>query len=345
MNWYDYILLLICLSWICVGIYRWYARNKGILDTPNDRSSHKVPTPRGGGIVLVLGIASLLGFLFHFKIIEKAEALYFIPVFFVGILGYIDDRKGLSSIFRLVIHFITAGAFLLIIREGGTLMQTWFDLPLPVNFLLLTTAIVWSINLYNFMDGTDGIATMEAMFCLTVGGFILYFSQGYALATFAWGIVAILGGFLIWNWPVAKIFMGDSGSGFLGFLLAAFALISYKLFNVPIMVWGILSSLFWFDATVTLFRRMMAKEKWYEPHKKHAYQRIVQSGWSHQQLLLATIPVNMILSSLALWGFFRPNYLPVAFVSAVLLLTCLYVLAEIAKPMYRTWHTGVKPLD
>lgn len=345
MNWYDYILLQIGLSWALVGLYRWYARSRGILDAPNERSSHKVPTPRGAGIVFVLGMGLLLGMLVYKKIIPALIAMNFIPVFFVGLLGYADDRIGLSSVFRFVIHLICAAIFLLLIHEGGDLLIGWINLPLPLCFLLLVIGIVWSINLYNFMDGTDGIATVEAMFCLTVGGFILFSAQGYALATYAFGMVAILTGFLIWNWPVAKVFMGDSGSGFLGFMIAAFALLSYKMHQIPIEIWGILTAMFWFDATVTLLRRMLAKEQWYKPHRKHAYQRMVQSGWSHQQVLLSSIVINTILSALAYWAYRHPKYCPVAFASALLLLSCVYLLVEIAKPMYKTWHTGVKPLD
>ncbi|MGE4349908.1 MAG: glycosyltransferase family 4 protein [Candidatus Berkiella sp.] len=339
MSWYDYILFLFGISWAMVGMYRWYAIDKGIIDTPNDRSSHSVPTARGGGIVFSFATAMLLGALYYYKLLTVTQAIYFVPAFLISILGYIDDRRGLSSSLRFVVHFLCAGAFLLLIKEGGTLLQEWINLPLPINFFLLTFMIVWTINLFNFMDGTDGIATLEAIFCLTVGGYILYQAKAYELATFAWGIVAILSGFLTWNWPVAKLFMGDSGSGFLGMLIVTFALLSYKLFQIPILIWVILLSMFWFDATVTLIRRMLAKEKWYAPHRKHAYQRIVQSGWTHQQLLFATIPINIVLSGLALWAYRTPELIYVALGFAVILLTCVYILVEIAKPMYRTWHT------
>lgn len=345
MSWYDYILFLIAISWICVGLYRWYAIDKGIIDSPNERSSHVVPTPRGGGIIFVLGSAVLLGFLYYFELIKSQTACLFVPAFIVGILGYLDDRKGLSSHLRLVIHFICAAAFLLLVGEGGALLQPWIDWPLPLTFLLLTTLVVWAINLFNFMDGTDGIASMEAIFCLTVGGFVLYYSKGYELATYAWGIAAILGGFLIWNWPVAKIFMGDSGSGFLGLLIACFAILSTKKYDVPIEIWVIMSALFWYDASITLLRRMLAKEKWYAPHRKHAYQRMVQSGWSHQQVLISAILINIILSALALWAYTKPQMIPAAFTIAVVLLTAIYILVEIAKPMFRTWHSDIKQVE
>lgn len=345
MNWFDYILLVFGVSWICIGMYRRYAVEKGILDTPNKRSSHNAPTPRGGGIIFVGGTIVLLSILYYYHFLDLNQISYFIPASCIGILGYIDDRIGLSSSSRFFIHFVCAIGFLFLIKEGGFVLQNWINLPLPINFLILSVAIVWSINLFNFMDGIDGIAASEAIFCLVSGGFIFHQAQAYEFATLIWGIAAILGAFLTWNWPMAKIFMGDAGSGFLGMLIATFALLSYKFFNVPIMVWGILTSLFWYDATVTLVRRILAKEKWYAPHRSHAYQRMVQYGWSHQKVLICTLLINMVLSSLALWAYHHPNFIPAALTLALLFLTCLYIMVEIAKPMYGTWHSGSKQIN
>jgi len=203
---------------------------------------------------------------------------------------------------------------------------------------IICSAIVWMTNLYNFMDGSDGFAAAQGLFIFGMAGYFLYDLQVYSFATLSWGLVALLAGFLIWNWPVARIFMGDAGSYFLGFLTAVIALMSYKVYQLPLMLWVILTSLFWFDATVTLLRRMLAREKWYKPHRLHAYQRLIQAGWSHQQVLLSAIGANTILSGLAWLAYHDPRLMPFSFGVAIAFLTCLYIMVEIIKPMFTQWH-------
>lgn len=345
MNWVDYFLILFGSSWAGVGLFRWYAVRRGMLDAPNDRTSHKEPKPRGGGIIFVVGSAILAGALYYFQIIDEELLIYFAPALVIGFLGFLDDMYGLSASVRFIVHFLCAAAMLFLFKEGGYLVQNYINLPLPLSFLLLTTAVVWFTNLFNFMDGTDGIAATEALFCLIVGGYIIFQSKGYEFATFAWGISALVGGFLTWNWPNAKIFMGDSGSGFLGFIIAVFALVSCKLFNISIVVWLILTSMFWFDASVTLLRRMQAKEKWYKPHRKHAYQRMAQSGWSHGKVLVSTMLINSVLSGLALWAFYKPQLAEIILTMSIAFLSCIYILVELAKPMFHDYHLNIKRVE
>jgi len=349
MNWIDYFLVLFAASWAGVGLFRWYAVRKGMLDAPNDRSSHKEPKPRGGGIIFVLGSAILAGALYYYNILEQHELMYFAPALIVGLLGFMDDKYGLSATVRFFVQSACAVVMLFLLKEGGHLaqqyIQEYINIPLPLSFLLLTGAVVWFTNLFNFMDGTDGIAATEALFCLGIGGFIIFQSKGYDYATFAWGICALVAGFLTWNWPNAKLFMGDSGSGFLGFIIAGFALISCKLFNISIIVWLILTSLFWFDASVTLLRRIWAKEKWLKPHRKHAYQRMAQAGWSHGQVLVSTIMINSILSSMAIWAFYRPQLAEIILMMSVAFLTTIYILVELVKPMFHDYYMGIKRVE
>ncbi|HRE30605.1 MAG TPA: glycosyl transferase, partial [Candidatus Berkiella sp.] len=141
-------------------------------------------------------------------------------------------------------------------------------------------------------------------------------------------------GFLVWNWPVAQVFMGDCGSYFLGFLVSIYALVSYQYYQIPLAAWGILTSLFWFDATVTLVRRMLAGQKWYEPHRSHAYQRMIQHGWGHRKVLISSMLVNAVLSVLAWICVYDPRLQVFAFAGAVIFLLCLYLMVEAAKPMF-----------
>lgn len=344
MSWFAFLTLLFGLSWAGVGVFRWYAINKGMLDKPSARSSHVVPTPRGGGVVFFLGWMTLLGVLYYYYIVNQNYLWLFAPAVLMGLIGFIDDHKPLSASVRFLVQCLACAASLFILNEGGTLILPWVSLPLPLCFFIMVVAMVWMVNLYNFMDGADGIAASQGIVIFTVGGFVLFQYHAYELATLAWGLAALLAGFLTWNWPTARIFMGDCGSYFLGFMVGLYALVSFKQFNVPLTIWIILTSLFWFDATVTLLRRILAGDDWRKPHRSHAYQRLIQSGWGHQKVLIGMWIVNGGLSILA-WSVHRdPNLAPFALGVAVAVLSCLYLLVEIAKPMYKSWHDN-KPAE
>lgn len=349
MSWFSYSFLLFSLSWACVGMYRWYAVDKGMLDAPSERSSHIAPTPRGAGFVFALGWIVVLGVLHHYRIISNHFLLYFSPALVIALLGFWDDHKNLSAGIRFFIQTLCAVAILFILNEGGYLIQPWFpSIPLPICFFMLAFGIVWMINLFNFMDGSDGIAACEGLFVFGVGGYILFQIPNilaYEMATLAWSLCALLAGFLAWNWPIARVFMGDSGSCFLGVMVALFALVTNKLFNVPFMIWVMLTSLFWFDATITLLRRILAGEEWRKPHRKHAYQRLIQAGWSHQKVLLCTIVVNAGISYMTYLTFKDPRLTSFMFGLILTLLTCLYLLVEVVKPMFKKWHDGAKTVS
>ncbi|MFI4937342.1 MAG: glycosyltransferase family 4 protein [Candidatus Berkiellales bacterium] len=339
MSWISYLLVLFGISWSGVGMYRWHAISKGFLDHPSARSSHFVATPRGGGIVFALSWNILLGVLHYYGSFDLRTIYYFLPSLLVAFVGYWDDRKGLSPATRLSVQAIAAISSLFILAEGGDLIHAFLpQVPLPLCFGILVGAILWMINLYNFMDGSDGLAAMEGMFVFLVGGAMLYQVEAYELAVLAFGLVALLGGFLAWNWPNARIFMGDSGSYFLGFVIALFALLSYKQFQISLLLWFIITALFWFDATITLLRRILAKENFLKAHRSHAYQRLIQKGWSHQQVLFAAIGVNIVLSILTVIAFNDPRLIYFALGVAITFLFCLYILVEIAWPMSRTWY-------
>lgn len=341
LSWFIFILMLFGFSWAFVGIFRWYAIQKGLLDHPSERSSHIAPTPRGAGVIFFIGWLILLAVLHHYGMIGKSQLILFSPAAMVGILGFWDDHKDLSATMRFFIQCLAAAMSLMILGEGGELIQAWlpYAIPLPVCFFALVVAFVWMINLFNFMDGSDGIAATEAIFIFAISGYMLFKLNGYELGVLAWGLVALLAGFLTWNWPVARVFMGDSGSYFLGCTVTIYALVSYKYFDMPLMIWVILTALFWFDATITLLRRILAGEEWRKPHKSHAYQRLIQYGWSHQQVLMGAILVNCVLSALALMAFFDPRLMTFALTLALILVSCLYILVEIAKPMFKKWHS------
>ena len=195
-------------------------------------------------------------------------------------------------------------------------------------------AIVWSTNLYNFMDGTDGLAAVEAITVYGVGGFLLWHQAAYPLVVVVGVIVVTVCGFLVWNWPKAKIFMGDCGSTFLGFLIMPVALLGYFEYGLSVFVWIILYLFFIMDATLTLIRRILHGDTWHEAHRLHAYQRLHQAGCSHAQVLIAMIGLNLIFSVLALSAVFYALPTSKALALAVVVYLIFYMIVEYKFPMY-----------
>jgi Fuc2NAc and GlcNAc transferase len=317
------------------GFYR-YAMDKGLMDVPNARSSHQVPTPRGGGIVFVglwLG-AALLTWL-RGELSSEAVLLLLPGTVLVAAVGYGDDRYDLSPLWRALVQVIAASITVYFIFFFHAVDKRW-DLPIQPWLVMLgmVFALVWSVNLFNFMDGIDGLAGMEACFIFTVGGWWLWQAGAVTYAYLAWSLVATVAGFLVWNWPPARIFMGDGGSGFLGFLVALFAFIGAIERDIPALLWLIVYGVFWFDATVTLLRRILAGESWYTAHRSHAYQRLHQAGWSHGKVLLAISGINLVLTGAALWANGNREAIPWVLLAAFTLLVGAYWIVERLRPMY-----------
>ena len=283
----------IIASYILTFFIRRIAIKKKIIDIPNYRSSHQIPTPRSGGLAFTAVWYFGIIFLFLNKEINSDLFYALLSGIILVVVSLLDDIYDLKPNIRIIAQFISVGLALYFIG-GAKLIDLGFIkiesiwILTPIAFI----GIIWFINLFNFMDGIDGYASMEAIFISSV----LYFftSQNYYII-----LIAALFGFLIWNWQPAKIFMGDVGSTFLGFNFGIFAVYNQNIESVSIIVFLIISSLFWFDATLTLFKRLKNKEKLTQAHKKHAYQRIVQYGFSHQKTVLSAIIGNIVLFILA----------------------------------------------
>jgi Fuc2NAc and GlcNAc transferase len=219
---------------------------------------------------------------------------------------------------------------------------SWIGVPAAVGSnavavalaVVSVVAIAWCCNLYNFMDGIDGIAGSEGVIVGLTGGWLLWRAGAADLALVSFLIGAASAGFLVWNWPPARLFMGDVGSGLLGFLFGALAVASVERGAVPLVSWLLLLGVFVFDATATLLRRMIAGERWYAAHRSHAYQRAVQSGLSHRTVTLTTVVINIVLAALAAVAALVPDAAWGAFGAGVVILAVFYVLAERRRPMY-----------
>ncbi|MDT8405923.1 MAG: glycosyl transferase [Methylococcales bacterium] len=236
------------------GVFH-YARHK-LLDRPNARSAHQAATPRGAGLAVVLAIFCVLGLAYH-------DNAAFWPLWAglpIAWVGWLDDHGHVAATKRLLVHGLCAVAALLL-------------LPLPWLALApLLLVLVWALNLFNFMDGIDGLAGSEAVF-FGASLSVLLSHDHLMLSTQAGLIAAASAGFLFWNWPPAKIFLGDVGSGFLGFALALTVLEAALYDNLYAYQGLILSAGFWVDASITLVVRMATGQVWYRAHNLHGYQK------------------------------------------------------------------------
>jgi len=268
------------------------------LDVPNERSSHLTPTPRGGGIAFVA--ASLVGFLLLLlnDTLDHADLLALCCAgVTVAVAGYLDDRQKISgATIRLVFHAI--GAIVLVVAIGFPSQITVFDRTINtgiIGSILGVVYLVWLLNLFNFMDGTDGIAASEAIF-VCVAGAILNF---HVLSNINFGAAAIIlatstFGFLLYNWSPAKIFMGDVGSGYLGIVIGGLSLMAAKQQHELLWVWIILLAVFVSDATITLIRRLARKQKPHVAHRSHAYQHLAIRFNSHAKVSLIVLAINVV---------------------------------------------------
>lgn len=319
------------LSWLGTAYVRRYALQHAILDIPNLRSSHATPTPRGGGLAIVLVFLGAVAGVASAGLLQSNLALVLVACGGgVALAGYLDDRKALPASIRICIHAIAAT--LAVIGVGGIAQQTLGHMGLHgvwAGGLLALVALTWATNLFNFMDGIDGIAGSEAVFIAGAGALLNWKFGGEAGLTAVMLVLAAATlGFLIWNWPPARIFMGDVGSGFLGFTLAVLGLAASRLGSVPIEAWAILSGVFLVDATVTLLTRIVRGDRWFEAHRMHAYQNIAGRWRTHLPVTVLVIAIDVFW--LFPWAWMASLYPARALVYVAAALSPLAILAVLA---------------
>lgn len=303
---------------------REYLLRRQILDLPNERSSHTLPTPRGGGLAtspILVALLLAMGW-FHHSVLLGMLGL---GALVLVAISWVDDRRGLPPLPRFLTHALMIAA-VLVLLPGQWLV---FDglLPIWLDRFLSGIAWLWFVNLYNFMDGIDGITGTET-FCIGLGiALAASWAPGMTqLDVIPAGLLvaAIGGAFLVWNWHPAKIFLGDSGSVPLGFVLGGLLLLLAMQGQLAAAV--ILPAYYLTDATLTLVRRALNHEKIWQAHRKHFYQRAVQGGKRHDQVVLTIAAGNGALLVCAMWSVTAP-WLAVV-VAAVVVTGLLAVLSR-----------------
>lgn len=285
-------LVVFALSYLGVGIFRRWSSNKGLFDIPNERSSHREPVPRGGGVVIV-GLCLSLYILIAFFYRDALSWGYLAAAVLIAVISWLDDLYSVPIVWRLLVHCLAAT---LLIWDVGY----WREVYLPVAAVTVTVGVlgaaitgiwlVWIINAYNFMDGIDGLAATQAITAGLGWMAIGHFLGLSGIYLFCGVIAAASAGFLVHNWNPARIFMGDVGSAFLGFTFAAMPLIvgrssdqfsPYLAFAGVLILWP-----FVFDTLLTLIIRLARGERVWKAHREHLYQRLVIKGSRHSVVTL-----------------------------------------------------------
>lgn len=293
---YYYALGISLLSALITVAMLKYSLHKKFVDVPNHRSSHTRPTPKAGGLAIVISYTLGLVICSKSGLIDFENYQYLLLAgLIIAIVGFIDDVYSIASKKRLVFHFISA--LVIVYAFGGVSELSLFNWNLPLKWLaypIAIVAIIWLLNLYNFMDGIDGIASVEAVSVAFSGAVILNYQ--YALVDVAIALL-ILGaavlGFLFFNFPRAKIFLGDVGSAYLGVIFSGFAIISINHDPNLLWVWLVLLGTFIVDATFTLIRRILIGKRLDDAHRSHTYQKASRKCSSHMKVSSGVLVINI----------------------------------------------------
>ena len=285
--------LTLVLSGVLCGLYLLLARRWQIMEKPNERSSHNHPTPHGGGAPLLLAFsAGLLLALPSHGPWDRDFAILAVAALLLMLLGVLDDLRGLSVRLRFSLYslccLVAAAALLQPLLAQGALSAV-------VLVILVAVAMLWLLNLYNFMDGIDGIAALQCIVaCAGAAGLSLASGAGPAYPLFCLLLGASHLGFLLWNWPPARLFMGDAGSIPTGFLLAGLALLGAVQGQLNPLCWLVLLAVFITDASWTLARRMLSGQPFTRPHRSHAYQRLSRRWRSHLMVDIFMLAISVL---------------------------------------------------
>ncbi|MGV3592133.1 MAG: MraY family glycosyltransferase [Gammaproteobacteria bacterium] len=288
------LLLVFATAFVATGLWLSLARRRRWFDHPNHRSSHVIPTPKSGGAGFVLAFSTFVAALYlGGELAGEHLALAAIALVLAG-LGFIDDLRPLGIAQRIGTQVVTALAALLLLDPLPPLSFPWGTLePAWLRIALLLPGFVWLINLYNFMDGIDGLAATEAIFVCLALALFASLDAASLVSMLSLGLALAVTSFLFFNLPPAKLFMGDLGSNYLGFMLAVLGGIAMQVTNVNVWTLLVLLGVFIVDATATLVGRMRAGLVWYHAHRSHAYQQAALRMGSHGSVVAAVTLINV----------------------------------------------------
>lgn len=296
MTWLLAVLLTFGVSATLTVLIRRYAIRCNLLDQPNERSSHITPTPRGGGLAIVASFLGASIYCWFSGLIPESSLLaVFAGALLVAGVGFWDDHDHVSAKWRLLVHAVAVILAIAVLQSlSSTPLNITGAIPKVLVLAILAIAVVWFLNLFNFMDGIDGIAAVETI-TVSIGASLILWGGGQpGLGFWLVLLAAATAGFLVWNWPPAKIFMGDAGSGFLGFVMAIIAIDTIQTTAISYWSWLILLGVFLADATMTLVRRMIRGDSWYKAHCTHAYQHAAKRLDGHLYVTLGIAVINLV---------------------------------------------------
>jgi len=282
------IALTVFLSWLLTGAATWYASRADVLDHPGERHSHHQPTPRGGGAGLVAALVLVTATIAPSAMPPYWAGCVLPGMIVLAITGWWDDHRSLGIGLRFLIQ-LAVTIYLIACLSGNDWTGGWIGMLLGGLFVL------WMTNLYNFMDGSNGMAGLQGVFASCVLAWLFGHAGAVQSSLLSLLLAAACAGFLPWNLGRARVFMGDVGSLSLGFVLAALLLQGFGsgAFSLPVALLVML--LFLADASLTLLSRVIRGERWYNAHRQHLYQRLIAGGWSHGRVALWYQAINLVL--------------------------------------------------
>lgn len=328
------VILIAGCNYLFTGWFIKFARLHRITDVPSERSSHSVPTPRGGGIGFV--VISIAGFTIYFTWTGLIGSAAFITMLItlsaIAYLGWLDDKTNLSQNTRLSIQIIVAASIILFVESLNSFYLPYVS-TFSLGFFSPFLGLLWITgvtNIYNFMDGVDGIASVQALSASAGWMIIAGIWNEPVLFTVNLIIFAAITAFLLYNWSPAKIFMGDVGSVYLGFFFAimpflAAAMAEEHSIGMTLWIGAILLWPFLFDSTYTLIRRFLKGENVFRAHRSHLYQRLNIAGWSHSAISILYLIFSILCVFITLLFINGNDSIQAILIAGLLILSLLYV--------------------
>ena len=293
------ILILIAVSSVAsycgMRMYLRFALNRQLFDVPNERSSHTIPTPRGGGVAFVAVFSVAVGILSVAHMLVPQESIALLAGMLVAAIGYWDDRHEVSLRTRLIVQVLSACIAVAAVTTLHLPGQASTSvLVIAILLVIEVLGLAWLLNLTNFMDGIDGIVAIEILSVAAACTVLIVLKSGIAAPAVLFALLgAIIVPFLLFNWSPAIMFMGDVGSGYLGFMVGVLTLVAVARHQLFLLSPVILLGVFLSDATTTLITRMLRREQWYAPHRSHAYQ-ICARHYGHKRVVTCVGIINLV---------------------------------------------------